>query len=247
MMKNKAFIKLYRNVLTKPEMTDLVAQHGAEGFGVYVMLMVYLAQCDDYEGAFTNGLLSQIAVQAHKSRKFVRHIAMDFNLFEITGKRFRMASGFHQDSIRNESKPQNSHTRTNRYAGEDEDVEIEKENKEKAGCVCPGDTRQPEGNQPTPDPSAVIGPSAYEMVDREGVRHGSHGETVPWWASPQTDIRLCWSVVADCWMPPDGIDPEAERQRRKEMPPEDFMMKTAYERLTDDEHSKIQDYARREF
>ena len=92
MMKNKAFIKLYRNVLTKPEMTDLVAQHGAEGFGVYVMLMVYLAQCDDFEGAFTNGLLTQIAVQAHKSRKFVRHIACDFHLFEITGNRFRIAS-----------------------------------------------------------------------------------------------------------------------------------------------------------
>ena len=38
-MKNKGFIKLYRNVLTKPEMTDLVAEHGAEGFGVYMMLL----------------------------------------------------------------------------------------------------------------------------------------------------------------------------------------------------------------
>ena len=62
-MKNKGFIKLYRNVLSKPEMTDLVAKHGAEGFGVYMMLMIYLSQCDDYEGPFTNGLLSSIAVR----------------------------------------------------------------------------------------------------------------------------------------------------------------------------------------
>ena len=246
-MKNKGFIKLYRNVLSKPEMTDLVAKHGAEGFGVYIMLMIYLSQCDDYEGPFTNGLLSSIAVQAHKSRKYVRHIACDFQLFEINGKRFRAASGFGQDSIRNESKTQNSPARTNRYAGEDIDIDIEKENKEKAGCVCPGDTRLPRENHSTPDPSEVIGPSAYELVDRKGIRHGSQGETVPWWAPPQTDIRLRWSVIGDCWTPPELFSPADERQRRREMAQEDFMMKSAYERLPEQEHHRIQDYARREF
>ena len=246
-MKNKGFIKLYRNVLSKPEMTDLVAKHGAEGFGVYMMLMIYLSQCDDYEGPFTNGLLSSIAVQAHKSRKYVRHIACDFQLFEINGKRFRAASGFGQDSIRNESKTQNSPARTNRYADEDIEIDIEKENKEKAGCVCPDDTRLPKENHSTPDPSEVIGPSAYELVDRQGIRHGSQGETVPWWAPPQTDIRLRWSVIGDCWTPPELFSSSDERQRRREMAQEDFMMKTAYETLTEQEHQRIQDYARREF
>ena len=246
-MKNKGFIKLYRNVLSKPEMTDLVAKHGAEGFGVYMMLMIYLSQCDDYEGPFTNGLLSSIAVQAHKSRKYVRHIACDFQLFEINGKRFRAASGFGQDSIRNESKTQNSPARTNRYADEDIEIDIEKENKEKAGCVCPDDTRLPKENHSTPDPSEVIGPSAYELVDRQGIRHGSQGETVPWWAPPQTDIRLRWSVIGDCWTPPELFSSSDERQRRREMAQEDFMMKTAYERLPELEHHRIQDYARREF
>lgn len=228
-------------------MTDLVAKHGAEGFGVYIMLMIYLSQCDDYEGPFTNGLLSSIAVQAHKSRKYVRHIACDFQLFEINGKRFRAASGFGQDSIRNESKTQNSPARTNRYADEDIEIDIEKENKEKAGCVCPDDTRLPRENHSTPDPSEVIGPSAYELVDRQGIRHGSQGETVPWWAPPQTDIRLRWSVIGDCWTPPELFSPADERQRRREMAQEDFMMKTAYETLTEQEHQRIQDYARREF
>ena len=246
-MKNKGFIKLYRNVLTKPEMTDLVAEHGAEGFGVYMMLLIYLAQCDDFEGAFTNGLLTQIAVQAHKSRKFVRHIACDFHLFEINGNRFRIASEINHDLILNESKTQNSPARNNRYAGEDIEIDIEKENKEKAGCVCPGDTRLPRENHSTPDPSEVIGPSAYELVDRQGIRHGSQGETVPWWAPPQTDIRLRWSVIGDCWTPPELFSPADERQRRREMAQEDFMMKSAYETLTEQEHQRIQDYARREF
>ena len=48
-MKNKGFIKLYRNVLTKPELTDLVAEQGAAGLGVYIMVMLYLSQCDDYD------------------------------------------------------------------------------------------------------------------------------------------------------------------------------------------------------
>jgi hypothetical protein len=121
-------------------MTDLVAEHGAEGFGVYMMLLIYLAQCDDFEGAFTNGLLTQIAVQAHKSRKFVRHIACDFHLFEITGNRFRIASEIIHDSILNESKPQNSPARKNRYAGEDIEIDIEKENKEKVDVRVSDDT-----------------------------------------------------------------------------------------------------------
>ena len=228
-MKNKGFIKLYRNVLSKPEMTDLVAKHGAEGFGVYIMLMIYLSQCDDYEGPFTNGLLSSIAVQAHKSRKYVRHIACDFQLFEINGKRFRAASGFGQDSIRNESKTQNSPARTNRYAGEDIEIDIEKENKEKGTKV--------------PD---MIGPSAYERVTRAGLRQGGHGEPVPWWAPPQRDVYMVWSLVADRWVPPAQIDAEDERQRHKEMKPADFMMKTAWEVLTEDEQTRIQDNAKRQ-
>ena len=216
-MKNKGFIKLYRNVLTKPEMTDLVAEHGAEGFGVYMMLLIYLAQ-----------LLTQIAVQAHKSRKFVRHIACDFHLFEINGNRFRIASEINHDLILNESKTQNSPARNNRYAGEDIEIDIEKENKEKGGKV-----------------SDMIGPSAYEMVDRAGLRHGHRGELVPWWASPQTDIRCVWSLCGNCWTTPDSIDPKAERQQRQQMSDQDFMMKTAWEILGEDEQCSIQDHGRR--
>lgn len=50
------------------------------------------------------------------------------------------ASGFGQDSIRNESKTQNSPARTNRYTGEDIEIDIEKENKEKVDVRVSDDT-----------------------------------------------------------------------------------------------------------
>ena len=217
-MKNKGFIKLYRNVLSRPEMTDLIAEEGATGFGTYLMIVLYLSQCDDYEGVFTNGQLSTLAVLAKKSRAYVRHIIVDYNLFRIEGKRFR-------ESFMN----QNSPARNNRYAGEDIEIDIEKEKKEKGTKV--------------PD---MIGPSAYEVMTREGLRQGGHGEPVPWWAPPQRDVYMVWSLVADRWVPPAQIDAEAERQRHKEMKPADFMMKTAWEVLTEDEQTRIQDNAKRQ-
>ena len=121
-MKNKGFIKLYRSMLSKPEMTDLVNEQGAVGFGVYMMIVLYLAQCDDFEGAYTNGQLQILADQARKSRAYIRHIIEDYGLFVIEGKRF------HESFI----NPY-SHARKDRNAREDVEIDKEKENKEK--CV----------------------------------------------------------------------------------------------------------------
>ena len=143
-MKNKGFIKLYRNILSRPEMTELIAEQGAAGLGVYIIVMLYLSQCDDFEGAFTNGQLSSFAVQAHKSRKYVHHIICDFALFEVNGKRFRIASRLRHDCVKNEYSP----ARNNRYAGEEIEIDIEKENKEKqSACVCLDDTQQTQGEE----------------------------------------------------------------------------------------------------
>ena len=110
------------NILTKPGITDLVNEEGAVGFGVYIMVVLYLAQCDDSEGAFTNGQLYALAVMSKKSRGYVRHIIEDYGLFEIEGRRF------HELIM-----TQYSHARKDMYAGEDVDVDIEKEKKKK--CV----------------------------------------------------------------------------------------------------------------
>lgn len=205
-------------MLSKPEMTDLVNEQGAVGFGVYMMIVLYLSQCDDFEGAYTNGQLQSLADQARKSRAYIRHIIEDYGLFKIEGKRFH-------ESFMN----QYSHARTNRYAREDIEIDKEKEKKEKGTKV--------------PD---MIGPSAYEMVTRAGLRQGGHGEPVPWWAPPQRDVYMVWSLVADAWVPPSQIDAKAERRRHDEMQPADFMMKTAWEVLTEEEQTRIQDDAKRQ-
>lgn len=132
-MKNKGFIKLYRSMLSKPEMTDLVNEQGAVGFGVYMMIVLYLSQCDDNEGMFTNGQLSAFAAQAKTTRKIVRHIIEDFGLFEINGNRFKTATKSEESSNKTETKSPHSHARKDMYAGEDIEIDIEKEKKEK--CV----------------------------------------------------------------------------------------------------------------
>ncbi len=228
-MKNRGFIKLYRSVLSKPEMTDLVAEQGATGFGTYLMIVLYLSQCDDGEGLFTNAQLSALAAMAHKSRAYVRCIITRYGLFRIDGKRFRVASGSNHDEDRNQNSPAYLSLRT-----QDKEVEIEKENKENAVVRESDDTH-----------GSRIGPSAYETVDREGWRRGGHGEPVPWWAPPQTDVYARWSLVGDCWTAPSAVDGSAEKRRLQEMQPEDFMMKTAWERLDESEHFRIQDNARR--
>ena len=84
----------------------------------------------------------------------MRHIIADYDLFMIEWKRFR-------DSFLNQYSP----ARKNRNAGEEIEIEEEKENKEKAGSVCPEDTRPPESSPAAPQP---IGPSAYEAIDQPG-------------------------------------------------------------------------------
>ena len=227
-MKNKGFVKLYRSMLSKPEMTDLVNEQGAVGFGVYMMIVLYLAQCDDYEGMFTNGQLSAFAAQAKTTRKNVRHIIEDFGLFEICGNRFKTATKSEESLNKTETQSPHSRARKDMYAGEDIEIDKEKENKEKGAKV--------------PD---MIGPSAYERVTRAGLRQGGHGEPVPWWAPPQHDVYMVWSLVADAWVAPSQIDAKAERDKHQAMKPQDFMMKTAWEVLPEDEQNRIQDYAKR--
>ena len=134
-MKNKGFIKLYRSMLSKPEMTDLVNEQGAVGFGVYMMIVLYLSQCDDNEGMFTNGQLQAFAAQAKTTRKKVRHIIEDFGLFEINGNRFKTATKSEESLNKTETKSSYSHARKDMYAGEDIEIDKEKENKEKGAKV----------------------------------------------------------------------------------------------------------------
>ena len=178
-MKNKGFIKLYRSMLSKPEMTDLVNEQGAVGFGVYMMIVLYLSQCDDFEGAYTNGQLQSLADQARKSRAYIRHIIEDYGLFKIEGKRFH-------ESFMN----QYSHARNDRYAGEDVEIDIEKEKKEK--CVRRKGTH-----------------SEFETL-RAGRRYASHGQPLPADAPPQRRRNDMYSYIRHDWVPAEEFEKSAE-------------------------------------
>lgn len=178
-MRNKGFIKLYRSMLSKPEMTDLVNEQGAVGFGVYMMIVLYLSQCDDFEGAYTNGQLQSLADQARKSRAYIRHIIEDYGLFKIEGKRFH-------ESFMN----QYSHARNNRYAGEDVEIDIEKEKKEK--CVRRKGTH-----------------SEFEIL-RAGRRYASHGQPLPADAPPQRRRNDMYSYIRHDWVPAEEFEKSAE-------------------------------------
>ena len=228
----QGFLKLQRDLLSQPAVADMYAEEGATGLGLYVALNLYLSHCEGGWGTLTGKKLTAIAVEGHRHRSDVMRIITVYNLFIVDADNKRFTSLWMQQQFgKGASKMRRScatpaHTYQMRV--EEIELEIEKENKEKGGKV--------------PD---VIGPSAYELIDRAGLRHGHRGETVPWWAPPQTDIRSVWSIVGNCWMPINDIDVKAEQQQRKQMANEDFMMKTAWETLSEDEQQRIQDYGKR--
>lgn len=189
-MRNKGFIKLYRSMLSKPEMTDLVNEQGAVGFGVYMMIVLYLSQCDDNEGMFTNGQLSAFAAQAKTTRKIVRHIIEDFGLFEISGNRFKTATKSEESSNKTETKSPHSHARKDMYAGEDIEIDIEKEKKEK--CVRRKGTH-----------------SEFETL-RAGRRYASHGQPLPADAPPQRRRNDMYSYIRHDWVPAEEFEKSAE-------------------------------------
>lgn len=235
----EGFIKLRRNLLSQPEIVTLLAEEGWAGVGLYVGINLYLSHCESGWGAYTSGQLSALAIQGKKHRSDVSRIIGDYGLFVIKGSRFTSLWMQRQCGMDAEKMPSSCATPARSYSLRAEEIEKDKEKeiKEKAGVRVSDDT-PPTGGE-------AVGPSAYETVDREGVRHGKHGETVPWWAPPQTDVYAVWSMVSGRWLPRSDTDAEAERRRRREMAPEDFMMKSAWEQLSENEHHRIQDYARR--
>ena len=227
----EGFIMLRRNLLSQPEMVNLIAEEGWAGVGIYVAVNLYLSHCEGGWGAYTGRQLSAIAVNGKKHRGDVTRVIENYGLFVIEGSRFTSHWMLRQHGVDDEKL---RHTRAYKTRAGEIDIDKEKENKEKSSaCVCLNDT-QPQ-----------VGPSAYESVDRDGMRHGGHSELVPWWAPPQTDVYAVWSMLEEQWVPLSRYDAKAERQRRNEMRPDDFMMKTAWEKLDETEHKRIQDYARR--
>ena len=226
-----------------PEMDALIEHEGAiAAQGAMLQLFRYLRLCHNAIG--NRRSLSKIARDSNCSEEWLWNIVTSYGLFIVEDDESFFSpylSGLLHAASKSSSSRTGRHAQKRARAPYNEDnhhKEDKKENKEKGGKV-----------------SDVIGPSAYETIDRAGLRHGHRGEPVPWWASPQTDIRCVWSLCRDCWTTPDSINPKAERQQRQQMTDRDFMMKTAWETLSvmktawetlsEDKQQSIQDHGRR--
>ena len=189
-MKSKAFIKLQRELLSQPQVVDLLAEEGAAGLGIYVTLNLYLAHCEGGWGIYTGRQLSSLAIQLKKHRSDVNRVICNYGLFVIEGSRFTslwMQQQFPKDSAKMlHSRPYIS------MRAEDIELEKEKKKEKKKKCVCLNDTH-----------------SQFEVL-RAGRRYASHGQPLPGDAPPQRRRNDMYSYLRHDWVPAEEFDAHAE-------------------------------------
>ncbi|SHK88883.1 hypothetical protein [Xylanibacter ruminicola] len=230
-----ASIKLELWFLDSAELCRLEKDEPLRGLGALVRVFAYLRRQHNAIG--NKDSLSKVVSECKCDEEWLWRIITDYGLF-VMSEDGSFYSPYQRQTLGMTAHPDDKSLRTHRRRrapySEDSKDSKNRENKDTASaCVCLKDT-QPH-----------IGPSAYESVDRDGKRHGGHNELVPWWAPPQTDVYAMWSVIEERWVPLSHYSTKAECLQRSNMQPEDFMMKTAWEKLEESEHNRIQDDARR--
>ena len=185
-MKINAFIKLNRELLSQPEVDDLLAEEGAAGLGIYVAVNLYLAHCEGGCGVYSSRQLSSLAVQLKKHRSDVDRIITKYGLFVIDGSRF---TSLWMQQLYSKDAAKLLHSRAYLLMRA-EDIDIEKEKKKK--CVSLGDTH-----------------SQLETL-RAGRRYASHGQPLPDEAPPQRRRNDMYSYIRHDWVPAEEFDKDAE-------------------------------------
>ena len=137
---DEGFIMLRRNLLSQPEMVNLINEEGWAGVGIYVAINLYLSHCEGGWGAYTGRQLSAIAVNGKKHRGDVTRVIEKYGLFVIEGSRFTSHWMLCQHGVDDEKL---RHTRAHKTRAGEIEIDKEKENKEKASAsVCLDDTQQ---------------------------------------------------------------------------------------------------------
>ena len=85
--KNSGYIKVSRNLFETKEIRVLKRAEKAEGIGVYMIIVMYLAKLENAIG--DEDTVKVISVMCSKSKKYIWHIIRDFNLFTIDGDEFQ--------------------------------------------------------------------------------------------------------------------------------------------------------------
>ena len=86
-MKKEPFIQIPKELLDHPIIDRLVDKEGAMFLGTYAVLLLYLSRRPNCVGSLNNLTLRLIAMQLHKSVKYVRHVIFDTGLFRADEER----------------------------------------------------------------------------------------------------------------------------------------------------------------
>lgn len=189
-MKNKGFIKLYRDMLSQQEVANMVYEEGAAGLGLYILINLYLAHCEGGWGVYTGRQLSSLAVQVKKHRSDVDRVICNYDLFVTDGTRFTSHWIQQQYAV---ATGKMLHSRANlllRAEEIEEYKDIKKEKQKK--CVRHDGTH-----------------SEFETL-RAGRRYASHGQPLPGDAPPQRRRNDMYSYLRHEWVPAEEFDKEAE-------------------------------------
>lgn len=87
-MKNEAFVKIRRNLLTMPLMKRLMGKCPARQVGTYVIILLYLASCDDGVGLFNGYTVHLLATMTGRRADAVREFIVESGMFVVEGEMF---------------------------------------------------------------------------------------------------------------------------------------------------------------
>ena len=88
MKKRKSgYVKVSRNLFETKELYRLKQEERAEGIGVFMIIVMYMAKLDQATG--NNETLSVLSVLTGKKKWYVKHIINDYGLFTIDGEYFQ--------------------------------------------------------------------------------------------------------------------------------------------------------------
>jgi hypothetical protein len=88
MKKRKSgYVKVSRNLFETSELYRLKKEERAEGIGVFMIMVMYMAKLENATG--NNETLSVLSVLTGKKKWYVKHIINDYGLFTVEGESFQ--------------------------------------------------------------------------------------------------------------------------------------------------------------
>ena len=86
-IRKSGYVKVSRNLFETKELYRLKKEERAEGIGVFMIIVMYMAKLENATG--NSETLSILSVLTGKKKCYVKHIINDYDLFEVDGEYFQ--------------------------------------------------------------------------------------------------------------------------------------------------------------